>query len=107
MLEGVEINQEIFVKAFKSQQILVFNQDLNDFVFQGAYSLVMISNQRIAEMDEEQHFRFFNNIRTSTKYLLIYDYTGADVIYPINFTRLQQSKGTAVSMALYVPYKIN
>jgi hypothetical protein len=107
MLEGVEINPEIYVKAFKSQQILVFNQDLNDFVFQGAYSLVIISNQRIQEMDGEQNHKFFQNIMTSTKYLLIYDYTGADVMYPINFTRLQQSKGSAVSMALYVPYKIN
>ena len=54
-------------------------------------------------MDGEQNHKFFQNINDSLPNIYwIYDYTGADVMYPINFTRLQQSKGSAVSMALYV-----
>jgi hypothetical protein len=107
MLEGVEINKTVYDDYLKKHDIIAFNQDLNEFVFNGAYSLVMIANQRIQEMDEDENFKFFNNIRSSTKYLLIYDYNSGDIIFPLNFTRMKHSKGLAASMALYVPYKVN
>jgi hypothetical protein len=107
MLEGVEIDRTVCEKAAKLGGPLLFNQDLNEFVFNGIYTLVMIANQRIREMDGDENFKFFNNIRSSTKYLLIYDYTGEDVVYPLNFSRIKHSRGIAASMAIYVPYKVN
>jgi hypothetical protein len=106
VLEGVEINKTVSEKA-ESNQILVFNQDLNEFIFNGKYSLIMIANQRIKEMDEAEHIKFFHNVKSSTKYLLIYDYTADIIIYPINFSRIKNFNGINTSMSLYVPYKVN
>ena len=109
MLEGVEINKNTFSRILQGDKLIAFNQDLNEFVFDGKYSLVMIANQRLREMDEHEISKFVHNIKTSTKYLLVYDYSGDELLYPINFSRLKHTRGISrsTSMALYVPYKLN
>ena len=101
-LEGIEIDRGTYSKLAKG--ITGYNQDLNEFVPQKKYTLILIANQRLLEMDGRDRTVFLSMIRKYTKYLVVYDYTGNSIYYPSGFTNPNRKKGEFVNMAVFVPY---